>query len=506
MNLKPQIECVPNFSEGRRTDVIQAIVAAMRAVPEVQILDVESDVDHNRSVITLVGMPAAVQEAAFRGIKMAAQLIDMDAHSGEHPRLGATDVVPFVPISGVLMAECVALAHDLGRRVGEELEIPVYCYERAALRPERTNLEDVRRGEYERLKQEIGKKSNRAPDFGPAKLGKAGATIIGARPYLIAFNAYLNTDNVNIARQIAQALRYSSGGYRYVKAMGIIVAGQAQVSMNLTNFPRTPLHRVLETIRSEAARFGATVTHTELVGLAPQQAMLDAAQWYLQLDDFNPDQILENKLAALDEHTPFGFLDAVAANAPTPGGGSVAALAASLAAALTAMVGRLTVGKRKYRGVKAEVGEVIVAVEKLRTALTARIDEDAAAFEAVMRAFKLPQNTPAEQSARETTIQDATCIAAEVPLATARDALKVLELALTVAQKGNTNAITDAGTAAWMAMAGIQGAALNLRVNATSITDTDKKQGWLAELDTILNQAQGLLGQVQEIVAQRGQL
>ena len=230
--MKPLVECVPNFSEGRRPEVIAAIVDAMRAVPGVRVLDVESDVDHNRSVVTLVGPPAAVQEAAFQSIKTAATLIDLDVHRGEHPRLGATDVVPFVPISGVTMEECVALARDLGRRVGDELGIPVYLYEQAALRPERTNLEDVRRGEYERLKAEIGTNPDRAPDFGPARVGKAGATIIGARPFLVAFNAYLNTDDVAIARKIARTVRHSSGGYHYVKAMGLLVAGRAQVSMN----------------------------------------------------------------------------------------------------------------------------------------------------------------------------------------------------------------------------------------------------------------------------------
>ena len=502
--MKPLVECVPNFSEGRRPEVIETIVAAMRAVPEVRVLDVESDVDHNRSVVTLVGPPAAVEGAAFRGIETAARLIDMDAHRGEHPRLGATDVVPFVPISGVLMAECVALAQSLGRRVGEGLGIPVYLYERAATRPERTNLEDVRRGEYEALKREIGKNPERDPDFGPAQVGKAGAVIIGARPYLIAFNAYLNTDDVSVAQKIAQVVRYSSGGYRYVKAMGILVAGQAQVSMNLTNFDRTPIYRVLDTIRQEAARYGTLVTHTELVGLAPQQALLNAAAWHLQLDAFNPDQILENKLAVLDEGVPLGFLDAVAANSPTPGGGSVAALAGALAAALTAMVGRLTVGKRRYDDVKAEVSNAIVAAEQLRAALTARMEADAAAFDAVMAAYKLPKDTEAAQAARSRAIQQATIVAAEVPLATARDALNVMELALTVVQKGNVNAVTDAATSTWMAMAAIQGAALNVRINATSIEGVSEKRAWLAELEDIIARAQTLLAQVQEVARQRG--
>ncbi len=501
--MKTLVECVPNFSEGRRTDVIAAIVEAMRAVPEARVLDFESDVDHNRSVVTLVGPPGAVQEAAFQGIKTAAALIDLDVHRGEHPRLGATDVVPFVPISGVTMADCVALARDLGRRVGEELGIPVYLYEQAALRPERVNLEDVRRGEYETLKAEIGKNPTRDPDFGPKTVGKAGATIIGARPFLVAFNAYLNTDNVSIAQKIARALRHSNGGYRYVKAIGLLVAGQAQVSMNLTNFPQTPIHRVVETIRSEAARYGVSVTHTELVGLIPQQALVDAAQWHLQLDLFEPGQILENKLAALDEGAPIGFLDAVAANSAAPGGGAVAALAGALSAALVAMVGRLTVGKRRYADVQDEATEAVARAEKLRAALTTAMDEDSAAFKAVMAAYKLPKSTEEEQVTRNAAIQEAMTHAAEVPLATARAALEALELALLVASKGNVNAASDAATAAWMAMASIQSAALNVRVNAASIQDAARKEAWLAELEDIDTHAHMLLKEVQTVAAQR---
>lgn len=501
--MKTLVECVPNFSEGRRADVIAAIVDAMRAVPEAQVLDFESDVDHNRSVVTLVGPPGAVQEAAFQGIKTAAALIDLDVHRGEHPRLGATDVVPFVPVSGVTMADCVALARDLGRRVGEELGIPVYLYEQAALHPERVNLEDVRRGEYEALKAEIGKNPARDPDFGPKAVGKAGATIIGARPFLVAFNAYLNTDNVSIAQKIARALRHSNGGYRYVKAIGLLVAGQAQVSMNLTNFPQTPIHRVVETIRSEAARYGVAITHTELVGLIPQQALVDAAQWHLQLDLFEPGQILENKLAALNEGAPVGFLDAVAANSAAPGGGAVAALAGALSAALVAMVGRLTVGKRRYADVQDEATDAVARAEKLRAALTTAMDEDSAAFKAVMTAYKLPKSTEEEQAARDAAIQEALTHAAEVPLATARAALEALELALLVASKGNVNAASDAAAATWMAMASIQTAALNVRVNAAGIHDAARKEAWLAELNGIDARAHTMLKEVQTVAAQR---
>lgn len=290
------VECVPNFSEGRRQDVIDRIVAAMQQVAEVQVLDVQSDLDHNRTVVTAIGAPHAVEEMAFRGIAKAAELIDLNHHRGGHPRFGATDVVPFVPVRGITLEACSALARQLGERVGRDLRIPVYLYEEAALRPERRNLEDVRRGEYEGLRTQIASDPARAPDFGPKEMGTAGAVAIGARPPLVAFNVYLNTDDVAPAKAIARAVRHSTGGLRFVKAMGLLVDGQAQVSMNVTDHRFTPLHRVLELIRAEAAGYGLSVTRSEIVGLLPSQALLDAALFYLQLHGFSPDQVLENRL------------------------------------------------------------------------------------------------------------------------------------------------------------------------------------------------------------------
>ena len=346
----PLIECIPNFSEARKPEVVEAILAAITAVPGVSLLNSSSDTDHNRTVITFVGPPSAVEEAAFRGIQKAADLIDLNQHTGSHPRIGATDVVPFVPISGVEMAECVQIARRLGKRVGEEIQIPVYLYEEAATRPDRVNLEDIRRGQYEGLKVEIASDPERAPDFGPARLGAAGATVIGARPPLIAYNVYLTTQDVTIAKQIAKAMRHSSGGFRYVKGLGMLVDGRAQVSMNLTNFRRTPIHRVVEAIRREAARYGVAIHHAELVGLIPGEALMDAAAWYLQLDDFNPDQVLENRLYTARPAGPAQdqFLDSLAAGTPAPGGGSASAYAGAMAAGLVAMVARLTTGKENY--------------------------------------------------------------------------------------------------------------------------------------------------------------
>jgi glutamate formiminotransferase len=290
------VECVANFSEGCRQDVIAAIVDAISGAAPV--LDVHSDADHNRTVVTFAGAPESVIEAAYAGIATAARLIDLDAHRGQHPRIGAADVVPFVPLSGVTLEECAGLARRLGERVGRDLQIPVYLYEAAATRLDRVNLADVRRGEYEGLKDAILTDPDRAPDYGPMRLGKAGATAIGARLPLIAYNVYLNTDDVEIARKIAVSIRYSGGGLAHVKALGLLVGGRAQVSMNLTDYTRTPIPRVMEMIRSEAARYGVAVVSSELVGLIPQAALIEAARWYLQLDDFSSDQILEERLRA----------------------------------------------------------------------------------------------------------------------------------------------------------------------------------------------------------------
>lgn len=297
MNQKRIVGAVPNFSEGRRPEVIQAIVDAYSSVEGARVIDYSSDPDHNRSVVTIVGEPDAVSEALFLGIAKAAELIDMDKQQGEHPRIGATDVVPFVPITNVTMDEAVQMARALAQRVSEELGIPVYLYAKAAARPDRVVLSHIRKGEYEGLKADLeAGKEERLPDLGPMKLGKAGATVIGARPPLIAYNIYLTTDDVSIAKKIAKAVRYSSGGLRNVQAMGVLVEGKAQVSMNLLDYTKTPVFRVTELVRREAARYGVGIQSAELIGVVPQQMLIDAAQWYLQLDNLTPESILENYL------------------------------------------------------------------------------------------------------------------------------------------------------------------------------------------------------------------
>jgi glutamate formiminotransferase len=293
------VECVPNFSEGRRQEVIKLLRAAVANTPGVKFLDLHSDADHNRSVITFSGEPSAVLDAAFAAVACAAEQIDMNQHRGQHPRIGAADVVPFVPLEGISLEECADLARQLGERIGRELQLPVYLYEAAASRADRVNLADVRRGQYEGLKAAILQDPDRQPDYGPAFLGSAGAVAVGARQPLIAFNVYLTTDDVEIAKKIAQALRYSSGGLPHVKALGLLVKGRAQVSMNLTDYTQTSLPRVMEALRHEAAACGVAVHSSELVGLIPQAALLDSAVWYLQLDNYRPESILEERLRRL---------------------------------------------------------------------------------------------------------------------------------------------------------------------------------------------------------------
>ncbi len=487
---KPILECIPNYSDARRPDVIEAIMSAVTSVPMVTMLDRHSDLDHNRTVLTFVGPPEAVEEAAFRSIARAAELINLDQHTGEHPRIGATDVVPFVPISGFTMQDSVQLARHLAQRVGDELHIPVYLYEEAATRPERTNLENLRRGQYEALKREMGVNPERDPDFGPKHVSTAGATVIGARQPLIAYNVYLDTNDQTIAEKIAKTIRYSSGGLRYLKALGLLVDGRAQVSMNLTNYHKTPVALVQETIRREAARYGVMIHHAELVGLIPQEALADAAVWYLQLDQFKQEQILENKLFSVsqpaqptpEEETGPGtaFLDALASGSATPGGGSAAAYAGASAASLVSMVARLTLGKKKYEQVQSQVQAILTQSESLRDELTQTIQLDATAFEHVMSAYKLPKDTREQQELRSKAIQQATLLATQAPMSTANKSMQVLELAEQIIRIGNISALSDGATGAALAEAAIAGAGYNIRINVQelpeSLASTIKKE------------------------------
>jgi glutamate formiminotransferase / formiminotetrahydrofolate cyclodeaminase len=504
----PLVECIPNFSEARRPDVITAIVKSISEVNGISILNTSSDLDHNRTVVTFVGSLKPVEEAAFRSIQTAAKLINMDHHTGSHPRLGATDVVPFVPLSGVDIKECVQMAHRLGERVGHELKIPVYLYESAATRPDRVNLEDIRRGQYELLKTEIGSNPNRLPDYGPTKLGTAGATIIGARHPLIAFNVFLSTSEVSIAKEIAKAIRHSSGGFRYVKALGMLVDGMAQVSMNLTNFHQTPIHRVIEAIRREAVNFGVTIHHSELIGLIPGEALQEAAAWYLQLNDFNPAQVLENRLGEENSvsSSNHDFLQAIAAGTPTPGGGSAAAYTGALAASLVAMVCRLTIGKKKYEAVEPEMQEILTQAEILRNDLSRSVTEDALAFESIMAALKLPKEIEDQRRIRAEALEISTLKATQEPLKTVEMVVKILSLAERCVSIGNINAITDSATAFSLGYASLRSAGYNVRINLKNISNKALGETILNHLINLEENAEKITTIIRKSLQVRGDL
>src|SRR6202047_3592022 len=431
--MKRLIECVPNFSEGRDAAKVETIVASMSKVPGVYVLDREMDADHNRSVVTLAGDPDAVAEAALLGVGKALELLDLTRHSGAHPRIGATDVVPFIPIEGVALEDCVALARRVGEEIWKRYRIPVYFYEAAAKMPERTNLENIRRGQFEGLREEMKRDHSRLPDVGEPKLHPtAGATVVGARKFLIAYNVNLNTSDVGIANKIAKAIRSSSGGLRYVKSMGVELKARnlAQVSINLTDFEQTPMHRVYEMVKREAARYGAIPVGSEIVGLIPKKAIEMAADYFLQVENFSPEQVFENRLQAaltgerLDTAAKGGkleglvrpFLDAVAAPAATPGGGSVSALAGALAASLGQMVAGLSRRKKSQAAFVDRLSEALEEMRRAAAELTEAIDRDAASYNAVMTAFKLGQSDALGINSREQAIQAATRGAAEVPL------------------------------------------------------------------------------------------
>ena len=472
------VECVPNFSEGRRAAVIAEIRDAIASVEGVSVLDVSSDASHNRSVITFVAPIDKAADAAFAGIGVAAKRIDLCSHTGEHPRIGATDVVPFIPLEGSTMEDCIALARTLGERVGRELEIPVYLYERAATTPARENLADVRRGEFEGLRDELGKNPARKPDFGPDRIHPTcGAIAIGARPFLVAYNVYLGpASNLPIAKSVAKAVRGSSGGFRYVKGLGLEVDGQAQVSMNLVDTEKTALHTAFDFVKMRAEAEGAQVTWSEIVGLVPEKVLFDAAVSHLQLRQFTPAQVLDRRVreAVSGGESMSAFLSSVASSDPVPGGGSVAALAGALAAALAQMVAGLTIGKKKYAAVDAEMKEIALKAVSLGNILGALVKRDADAYARVSAAYKLEKEPAEAASRRAHAVTSALIEAAEVPLETARRCVEVAELAAIVADKGNSNAVTDAGVAALLAEAAARGAAYNVRVNVNALGEKSK--------------------------------
>ncbi len=519
------VECVPNFSEGRDRDKIAAIVGEIESTPGVKLLDVDPGESTNRTVVTFVGEPEAVKEAAFRAIRKAAEVIDMRVHRGAHSRIGATDVCPFVPVSGVTMEDCARLARELGERVAAELGIAVYLYEEAASRPERRNLAEVRAGEYEGLPEKL-KDPAWLPDFGaPVFNPRSGATVIGAREFLIAYNINLNTRDRKLAHEIALSLRESGrarrdkdgnilrdeagnalkvpGRFKDVKSVGWYVEdyGIAQISINFTNYKASPVHAVFDETVREAEALGLRVTGSELVGLIPKEALIMAGRHYLEkqgknpgvpeaelirtavlslgLNDktpFDPDRkIIENQfketgrtLAGLDLRA---FADEVSMDSPAPGGGSVAALCGALSAALSAMVGNLTYGKKGYEGARPEMKRVALRAQALKEDLLRAVDLDTRAFNRVMESFRLPKGTEEQARERERAVEEASKEATLVPFGVLEASAELVGLAEAVARDGNRNSVSDAGVAGLAARAAGKGAYYNVRINLPGIKD-----------------------------------
>jgi glutamate formiminotransferase len=472
------IECVPNFSEGRDKSKVDAIVDAMK-LEGVYLLDREMDADHNRCVITLAGECEAIQEAAIRGVGKAAELIDLNKHQGAHPRLGAADVIPFIPIEGVSVEDCVTMARHVGEQIWKRYEIPVYLYEAAATSPERQNLENIRRGQFEVIREEIATVPARKPDFGETRLhATAGACVVGARKFLIAYNVFLNTPDVDIAKKIAKVVRFSTGGLRFVKAAGFLVRGQAQVSMNLTDFEQTPIHRVFELVRREAERYGVAPTSSEIVGLIPKKALEQAAEWFLQVEHFDSSLILENRLSAvMGGKTAIGglragvepFVEQLAAPTATPGGGSAAAASAAMAAGLATMVASMSRGKKAYVQYERELSEAISRLSLLREELKAAIDADAESYNAVMSAYKKAKDSAAADGIVDSALKQAT----SVPLNVAERARELLTIVEKLGPITNPNMKSDLTTAAALARAAIEGALANVDINLESLKDTE---------------------------------
>jgi glutamate formiminotransferase/formiminotetrahydrofolate cyclodeaminase len=548
------VECVPNVSEGRDRDAIEAIAAEVRGVSGVTLLDVDPGADTNRTVYTFVGPPDAVSDAAVRMARRAAALIDMSRHTGEHPRIGAVDVCPIVPVSEITMAECVDVARALGRRFADELQIPIYFYEHAATREERRSLANIRSGEYEGLRDKLTDPLW-APDCGPAVFNpRLGATVVGAREFLIAYNVNLNTRDKRLAHEVALNIREAGrlkrdedgnvvmnsdgtqarvpGRLKATRAIGWYIEQyrQAQVSINLLDFRTTPLQVVFETVKDEAERLGLRVTGSELVGMTPLQPLLEAGRFYLRMQRKAPG-VPESELIditvrslGLDQLAPFDaqrkiveyavrppapllslrvsdFVDEVSSNAPVPGGGSAAALAGSLGAALAAMVASLTVGRSGHDG--EELSAMSERAQATKQALAELVDEDARAFNRVMDAMRLPRATEAEKRARDQAVQDAYRRAAEVPLETARLSLAALELARVAALEGRHDAASDAGSAALLARAAVEAAALNVAINLQALADESFVRACRAEIDRLRASSRRICDEVVDLIDRR---
>jgi len=550
------VECVPNFSEGRDKEKINYIAKAIESVEGVNLLDIDSGEAANRTVITFVGSPDAVEEAAFRAIKAASEVIDMREHHGEHPRIGATDVCPFVPVSGVTMDDCIRIAHRVGRRVGEELGIPVYFYEYAAKKENRRNLAYIRRGEYEGLREKL-RDPEWAPDEGPAEFNaKSGATVIGARDFLIAYNVNLNTKDVKIAKKIAKIIRekgypkrdengkivrdengkavYVPGKLKYVKAIGWYIEeyGCAQISINLTSYKTTPLYKVYEVCREEAEKLGALVTGSEIVGLVPKEAIIETGKYYLKKQGKSPEipesdlvdmavmslglnsvsrfdpseKIIEYRISRNDGLINMklqDFIDEISRDSPVPGGGSAAALSGAVASGLCSMVANLTANKKDFAEIRDKMIEFAAIGHKYRYNLMKNIDRDTDAFKKIMSAWRLPKKTDEQKEMRKRAIEEATIVAARVPCDTMEASLQVMEMAGDLIEHGNPASVTDVGVAGFLAYAGVMGGAMNVLINLGDIGDENITRDLRDRVDASVRRAEELHGIIGDMIFRR---
>jgi glutamate formiminotransferase/formiminotetrahydrofolate cyclodeaminase len=486
------VECVPNFSEGRKKDVIEAIRNAAERVVGVTILDCENDPNHNRMVLTFVGAPQAVKTAALQASEQAIKLIDLRTHKGQHPRMGAVDVVPFVPLREISMDECVHLANEFAVEYSKRFQVPVFLYEFAAKRPDRKDLAKIREGQFEVLRELIGKDPSKDPDYGPKTIhATAGVTAVGARPILIAYNVNLATNDLSIAKKIAHLVRGRDGGLPAVKALGFELRDRSivQVSMNLTDYKISSIKTAFDAVSKHASELGVSVLESEIVGLVPLDALLETATSYLKLSTFNPNQVIENRLFTIassvtesprqaqtqslpdfSKMTLVDFADSVASKEPTPGGGTVSAYVGVLAASLVIMVCRLTIGKKGYESSFDRANEILTLAEKSKVKLQELANEDSLAYSNVSKALALPKSTDLERYERKKMIDAALKDATEVPAETMLECINVSEFAAEIWHIGNKNASSDADTAAELARAAARGAWSNVKINLDALS------------------------------------
>ena len=548
------VECVPNFSEGRNREKISAITKEIESTPQVNLLDVDPGESTNRTVVTFIGSPEGVKEAAFKAIKKAAEVLDMSKHKGAHSRIGATDVCPFVPVSGVTMEDCIQLAQELGERVAKELGIPVYLYEEAAQKPERENLANIRTGEYEGLPEKL-KDPEWAPDYGkPVFNPKAGATVIGAREFLIAYNINLNTRDRRLAHEIALNLRERGrakrdkdgnivrdaegkaikipGKFKAVKAVGWYIEDYeiAQISINFINYKITPPHVVFDETIKEAEKIGLRVTGSELVGLIPKEALLMAGRHYLTKQGKSPGVPREDliKIAVsslgLDDVAPFDpqkkiieyqfkevesslldynlreFTNELSVDSPAPGGGSTAALCGALSASLSSMVSNLTVGKKEYKNVQKDVKEIAVKAQSLKDEFLRAVDLDTIAFNKLMEAYRLPKKTEEQKQERDQAVEKALKEATLVPFGVLEKSIDALNLAREIAMKGNKNSLSDAGVAGLTAQAAAEGGYYNIKINLPNLQDNEFKSKIKKQAASLKKKAVKLGDELREII------